>query len=53
MGWNVGGGERHCQKLGQTRESFPPARGTDSSRLLQPQTSVHVAGTFMRRGDGL
>lgn len=49
VGWSVGRGERHCQKLGQTRESFPPARNTDSSRLLQPDglargRNIHALG---------
>lgn len=43
VGWSVGGGEKHFQKLGQTKESFPPAKGTESNRLLTPQ-GVYAQG---------
>lgn len=49
-GRDVQGGETHCQELGQTRESLPPARGAEPSSSRSHRMSVPNWGTGLCAG---
>lgn len=53
VGWSVGGGERRFQKLGQTKESFPPAKGTETATgRYAPGRNLCVRVEACGRGPG-